>query len=508
MSPLRWLDRAGARLRESADLGLVWLSTLAVQPLVPAGHPAAAGDLVPWALGCVSLVALIRGRRLGPGPHPQLRARRAPFERLLRHLAAALTPMALLGWYRFGQSVARGELSDIVQDLAVGRWTGLAGLAWGALGLGVAAAIAGVVVLAPDDGRTAWRPAGAGPVRLLLVGAGGTWLGAVGAGLLSGWFAPLGPAYGFSLLRWFPEGVALGLGFLAVGLVCGRPAHLDQRRAAGRRDGRPVRLLSDTLLWAALGPSALLWVTMQLIELITGLTVAYESAHVVSLHVCAWGAVLWRRATPVAVDCLLHEVAPAGGRDAKGRVGFDRPPEGALRINPLQVVPTRSIHPWRVPLLRARIDDLDDPIRPLWERPSPPPAHHLLGDAWFEPDPLTGRPQVDEITVHLGEGRDLTVIRDEDVQTRRMVVLRPFPRDRTAGDAPPRTYTWEADLPPGAVQVVDAATRTLRLRDGDLIVVSSEGVARAFLLELGALVDEDGGPSRARLPQMEDYTRL
>jgi hypothetical protein len=110
--------------------------------------------------------------------------------------------------------------------------------------------------------------------------------------------------------------------------------------------------------------------------------------------------------------------------------------------------------------------------------------------------------------VHLGAGRDVTVIADKDVQTRRMVVLRPFPRGPDAQGETLRTYRWEEALPAGSVQVVDAATRTLSLRDGDLVVVSSEGVARAYRVEIGAPVGVDDAPVPMRLPQLEDYTQL
>ena len=56
----------------------------------------------------------------------------------------------------------------------------------------------------------------------------------------------------------------------------------------------------------------------------------------------------------------------------------------------------------------------------------------------------------------------------------------------------PATYRWQEALPEDALQVVDASTPTLRLRDGDLLVVSVEGVARAWvgLAECDPLVDE------------------
>ncbi len=511
MSRLRaFFDSTAARARRGADLAGLWLATLLLQPILHTEHVLASNDLLPWAILTVSIAALLRGRRLGPGPHPQLRPRQVGLDRKLRRLLAAVVPVALLCWYRFGQSLGRGELVDIASALSSRELPTTLGLAW--LGAGTVGSIlvGGLALLGREDGRTAWRPVVAGQRRLFWGICAALGLASVVAGVVHGLALGDPDVPERSNLRWVPEAAMLGLAFLGAGLSLGRPQAVAQRRAAGRRDGSAGSVLDSALLYALLGPSIMLWLTLQLVELVSRHTIGYESAYVVSLHVCAWAAVIWRQPVPTAVDVLLHEVAPTGGKEVaptESAAGFDAPPEGALRIDPLRTRPTRSIHPWRVPVLRARISDLDDPVRPLWRSRRPPPAHHLLGEAAFELDPETGHPQWEEITVRLGAGRDVTVIRDQDVQTRRMVVLRAFPSGSpTESGGVGRTYQWEADLPPDAVQVVDAATRTLRLRDGDLIVVSSEGVARAFRVELGAPVGDDNGPMSPRLPQLEDYS--
>jgi hypothetical protein len=279
---------------------------------------------------------------------------------------------------------------------------------------------------------------------------------------------------------------------------------------AGRVDGRKVRLVEREFLFALLGPLFTLWLTMQMVEQLTGRLVGFESAFVVSLLAIAWAGVVWKRPLPRAVDVLLHEVVPAGGREEVPNgvaLSFDRPAEGALRIRPLRVRGTRSTHIWRVPVTQPRIEELDDPIRPLWRDRRAPPSHHLIGEAAFEPDAYGG-PQWSELTLRLGVGRDVTVLQEHDVQTRRMVVIRPFPAaadQRRDMQPAPRTYRWEESYRPGSLQVVDGATRTLSLRDGDLIVVSSEGLARAYLVEFGQPVDTLRGRVAMRLPQLQDY---
>ena len=64
---------------------------------------------------------------------------------------------------------------------------------------------------------------------------------------------------------------------------------------------------------------------------------------------------------------------------------FDETPEGALRINPLEIKRILSTHPWLVPVKASRVPELDDPIRPLWPRREPPVAYHVLGGASLNP---------------------------------------------------------------------------------------------------------------------------
>ena len=503
-------DALTARFRTSSDLALLWLATLVLHPLLSPERFLAADDMLPWAIGTISAAALLRGRSLGSGPHPQLRPRRVGLDANLRRLASGVAPLVLLPWYRFGQAVGRGELVDIVSALQSRQGAALASLGWLGAGLGGLALLGALVLLSRDHLRTAWCPRDTPTARTITTAVAAFWLCSVLAGVVHGLAFPDPNLLVRSILRWMPEGFMLGLAFLAAGLVFGRPASLAQRRAAGRRDRQPVPVVEREFVFAVLGPSTTLWVTLQMVEILTRQPVGFESAFIVSLHATAWAAVVWKRRLPVAVDVLLHEVAPAGGRESTpgdSAEGFDRPPEGALRIHPLHTRGTRSVHPWRVPVMRSRIHDLDDPIRTLWRARSVPPAHHLLGEASFEPD-ATGAPQWSEITVHLGAGRDVTVIADRDIQTRRMVILRAFPRGLGATGSARRTYLWERAMPPGSVQVVDAATRTITLRDGDLVVVSSEGVARGYRVEIGAPVGLDAAPLQMRLPQLEDYTQL
>jgi hypothetical protein len=205
---------------------------------------------------------------------------------------------------------------------------------------------------------------------------------------------------------------------------------------------------------------------------------------------------------------VLHEIVPAAGRDpaADGvATAFDRPPSGALRLDPLGVKRIRVLHHWVVGVKDPRIEELDDPIRPLWPRLPPPLAHHVLGEAAFEPDPVTRLPQWRTITVRLEDQRDLVRLDQGNVQTRRLVVLRPFPSRGRGGAGAVPTYRWDPRLPAGTLQVVDATTDRLTLCDGDIVVLSTEGVARAYELEIGAPIEDWSALGGQRTPQLEDY---
>ena len=132
--------------------------------------------------------------------------------------------------------------------------------------------------------------------------------------------------------------------------------------------------------------------------------------HLYPLLLWSRGLELWTKPTPIAVTCLLHEIMPAGGGDkmiSTTATPFDETPEGALRINPLEIKRILSTHPWLVPVKASRVPELDDPIRPLWPRREPPVAYHVLGGASFEPCKYTNKEQWDEITIRLKGSDDV-----------------------------------------------------------------------------------------------------
>ncbi len=465
------LQRQG---RGALPLLALWWALVVAQALVPRGSPLGREDLGPWCALTLGLAALLRGRSIGDGPHPMLRVRRARGEGLLRRVGAALSPAALLLWRDAG---AGGALETL--GLAAGL-TALAAL---------------LLLLGRADGATAWDPqegGGLGPLALML-----------GA-----------PALAFGLGALLPASAQLpllcGLGFGVVSLCLGRPQHSAQRRAAGRRDGRPWRRAAFPWLLALAGPSGVLALLLRLSEPLFGAP-GFSLAMLASLCLCAWAAVIWPPPRVVARHCLLHEVVPAGGHDAPSEQGaraFDAPPEGALRLDPLSVRRTRQIHPWLVPVLDPRIGELDDPVRPLWDRDPQPLSSHVLGDAAFLPDPRTRAPQEERITVTVRGNRETTALRGGEVQTRRVVVLRAFPPPGGSRAGTPRTWRWERRVPAASLQVMDARTATLELMHGDILVLSSEGVARAFELEIGEAVRAGEEPQPPRPPQLEDYCEV
>ena len=158
-----------------------------------------------------------------------------------------------------------------------------------------------------------------------------------------------------------------------------------------------------------------------------------------------------------------------------------------------------------VPVHFSRIEDLDDPVRMLWPRPASPLSSHVMGEACFEPDPITKKPQTDEITIRIRGGSDVSSVGQGDAQTRRLVVLRAFAVPGTKSDAHLTTYRWDKSIPQQCVQIMDATTDRIRLRTGDLIVLSTAGVARAYEVECGAPVYYYPEMATFRQAQIEDY---
>jgi hypothetical protein len=468
----------GGTVFTNVDLVLVWWATLIAQALVPTGHMLARNDLVPWIALTLSVCALLRVRPVGEGPHPMLATRRSTFDARMRALAAALVPWVL------------AFVHDAVafDHLQAGGWAA-----------GGAFVVALLLRLARRDADTAWNPPGV-PSALLWLVLAFTLAGmAVIAGALTRLLAdvPLVASGGVALLG--------GTSFFAVSAVAGRPKNLRQRRAAGITNDESwwPDLFRPTLTFA--GPAMGYLILVVLYDLL-GEGVDFRFAFVGALHVVSWTAVLWGRPSPAAVQCMLHEVVATGGRDAPvEEAAFDRPPEGALRINALDIRRTRNVHPWLVPVQQARIESHDDPVRPLWPRPPPPLSLHVLGDASFELDEDTGGVQTEQITVHLRGQADTTALREGEVQSRRLVVMRAWPSWKESWRRRRVTYLWEERLPAASMQIVDTATETVTLRNGSIIVLSTEGVIRAYEVEIGAEVPTlpDGGIVRA--PQLEDY---
>lgn len=465
------------------DLVAAWIATVALHTVVPDDNILARLDLAPWFTLCMTLVAVLRAQPLGDPHHPSLSVRRASWSAMFGRLGFALAPLATLAVY----------------DAAAGRVD-----PWGThllpvIAVAICMVVAVLLTIGGAAGLTSWNPPGAstGVVWTL---RGLLFLGIV---VVIGYFnnSPVedGPGPGAAIL--------LGAQFLALGLLPDRIQSYRQRRAAGRRDGKPHNPPAFRFLLAAFGPSLGLGLLILLHEAL-GMSVSFTQSTVVSLHVFAWAAVIWPPRVPVAVSCILHEVVPAGGGDPAvggAKASFDLPAKGALRLDPLSIRRVSILHHWVVAVQDPRIEDFDDPVRLLWSRPSLPLPYHVLGEATFEPDTTTQLPQWHTITVRLDEQRDVGRLSEGNVQTRRLAVLRPFPSRRSGGLRPVRTYRWDKRVAPGALQVVDATTETIELRNGDLLVLSTEGVARAFELEIAAPIYAHDELAHRRGPHLEDY---
>ena len=472
------------RIRQNMDLIAVWVALVVAQPLVPVDHIMARHDLTPWLILTLSLVALLRARYLGSGPHPMLTLRRAAFGWLLKRIALVVAPWGLLMWY-LGASTLNGV--------------------WMLGGVGIGIAVMVLLALGRNDGLTAWNPPGTAAWL-----SWSTYVVLVAAILaLVGWLcgeARLPWIDGSVLPAWMGMALLTSVGFLTIGLIAGRTRNYRQRKAAGRRDGKAHRPDVFPAVLALCGPA----VGLALLYQILGGLMDFSQAYAGALYVVVWAMVLWPKPEPIGRACLLHEVVPSGGGDKESKataLSFERPPEGALRFNPLRTKRILVMHPWMVPVQQARIEKLDDPVRPLWPQQAPLLPHHILGQASFEPDPVTRETQWDILTVKMGNRQDVSTVAAGDSKARRIVVLRAFPKGFMRRRRV-RTYRWEAGGPKDSIQVLDATTETATLMDGDLVVLSAEGVARAFEVEVGSPLYSYADFEAFRPAQLEDYVKV
>lgn len=471
----------------NSDLLLAWLALAVFQVTVPADAILARADLAPWLTLCVAVAAGLRARTLGDGPHPSLTPRRALWSGRIGRVGLILAPVAVLRWH---DAAWLASVPVLVE--AVG-WS---------LAVGIATAIGA------RDGEVAWRPRG-GPAWLWWVLRVSAVIGiALFIGLRQRDATPLDARLvGSTVAQITLISALLGLQFLSLGLLPDRLAWRWQRRAAGRRDGADDEPSRFAFALALFGPAGG-YVLLMVLNHRFGAAYGFGQATVSALYVLAWAAVLWPPRIPVAVSCLLHEIQPAGGHDPAARDEantFEQPPVGALRLDPRGVKRLRVLHHWVVPVHDARVEDLDDPVRPLWRRRPAALPFHVLGNAAFEPDIRSQAPQWRTVTIRLDALEDITALDQGSVQTRRLAVLRPFASRGPRAPAPPRTYRWDSPVAPGAVQVVDATTDRITLQDGDILVLSTEGVARAYELEIGAPVYAWSEIGHVRPPQLEDY---
>lgn len=464
-------------LSRNADLVAIWMALLVAQHHVPVTHFLGRDDLLPWMVLTLSVVAFFRAQRFGMGAHPMLTPRIDTINSYIQKGAAAVAPWALL--YVYDAGVANDPKP---------------------LGFAIAVAV-GVVVLVSvgsSHGQTAWNPE-RGVAFGMVAGTASVLVSSVGvAGAAQRVLGHL------PIVAAVTRALVVGLAFLTIGLMSARIQNHRQRKAAGRKDGKAHTEQVFPAFLATAGPTFTLAVIFAVVK---GLD--FDQAFIVSLLIVVWAAVVWPPQAPIMVSCVLHEVLPTGGADPRPStgqaLGFDTPPAGALRFNPLYTRRTLVMHPWMVPVRSSRIAELDDPIKPLWDVPPPLLSDHLLGDAAFEPDPLTRQDQWEVLTVRLRGRADTQSMSGGQAQVRRIVILRAFPPPGHSARPRVATYKWEEDIPEETIQVLDPTTEVAQLRDGDILVLSAEGVAKAFEVEIGAPVYRVADANQFRAPQLEDY---
>ena len=138
MKPIRRLRAAVlAQFQRNADLFALWVGLAVAQQQVPVTHYFGREDLLPWVTLTLSIVALVRGRALGPGPHPMLTPRVDTTAWIMQRVTMVIAPWALLLTY------------DAARLLNPGMAAGAAGVCVGVLVTSM---------LGASHGQTAWRP--------------------------------------------------------------------------------------------------------------------------------------------------------------------------------------------------------------------------------------------------------------------------------------------------------------------------------------------------------------
>jgi hypothetical protein len=475
-------------MKSNVDLIVLWIFYIAIQPLIPVEDTLARPDLVPWLMFCLSGTIMLRGKRYGEGPHISLTQKKSTFGWVLRKIVVISVPLVLTYWYDIGLKLDNIMLGKDLSTMVMPILLTLIGAAF--------------LRLSSEHERTAWNPPG--------IPSAVVWI-------LGGIFV-LGSAICFGVLKQREivsntTPLLLGLAFLMAGSLQGRVQNLRQRFAAGTKDGGKYFPSLFGFFFASLGSAFGLWALFLIQDLLgLGGDVGFEQAFVPAAFVVAWAGVVWPKPTPIAVTCILHEIMPSGGGDktiTTTATPFYEPPSGALRIDPLRVKRIRSIHPWLVHVKASRVPEFDDPIRPLWPYRHPPQSFHILGNAVFEPDPVTNQEQWNEITIHLKGSEGVSSVSGS--VSKKLVVLKPFLKPKLLGRFRKKeqtTFRWEEAVPEGTVQRVDATTETLSIEDGSIIVFATEGVAKAFEVEFGAPVYSFVEAARFRPPQIEDYVKV
>lgn len=275
-------------------------------------------------------------------------------------------------------------------------------------------------------------------------------------------------------------------------LVCalsGRIGNLRQRAAMGLAEEH-----LPAVVWAAIGPGlTLLGLGILMAAQEPGAEAAlgaptlmpwHRPALVLATVLWAWG--LWRPRLPSAVLCSWHEVLPRGSDVAVGQgavPGFEHPPDGALRLNAWATRDTGRVIYWPVPVRDlswnplARLPELRAETRAT-------PGPHLLGEAAFEQEKWNRRAQTTRITIRPIPGRRKAL--GEHAQA---VLIRPNRAQITGSEDRKReirSWSWQDVDMQKRVRVL--SEESVHLLDGDVIILSADGVATAWRLEFGPLL--------------------
>lgn len=440
---------------------LVSVILLASWPLLPLDG-LAREDLLPWTALSFTLPAIWVGAPFGAGAHPQLNVRSTFRGRWLIRLSVLAAAIALF------LVVEASRTADLTT--AVAAFVGVS-------------AFAGCRYIAREDGSTAWTPHGPPVVQPWIFGSVAFLVAAVVVGQLAT----------IPSVAIVSRALFAGLVLLATGLIWGRVQNARQQRAMG--NGPPWQ----RAVIAFLAPVVAVSVCAMAAD--SQLTV---QAWLLALLGGAVSQAIWPVRELAGAACFLHELEPVSEVEADSHgsaTASTTPPRGTLRFRPHKARRTRVMHPWVV--AAPATEQARTPVTRLWRRGVTPREDHVLGTPMLSsPKGVASLPMVQ---IDIADSEDTRPLRPGDTRERRLVVVYPNGAPGGIQSTERPTFAWETRATVSSMVEVDAATKTLVLEQGAVLVIGTESSTTLYELEIGVAIYEDEALIGQSTPRFQDY---